>query len=544
MNLNQSESVSRDQELVSSYLQYLPAIMQEDPFISRFLLAFEKILSGVKDLPSDEKIIQGNSNNVPGLEEVISRVETYFDPQETPEQFLPWLAGWVALSLRDDWELKAKRAFIQQIVKLYRQRGTKDGLTEVLKLYLINSGFGDKVQIVDQFDNFPNYFQVQLTLNDRDPEKYWRQSRIAKAIIDQEKPAHTWYSLKILVPTMQLTKPSKEINCPFKLFASTQNQTFTIEVKITPDQNSTSEINRLAKQLIIQLQGNSTPIIIDSPPPSIDNNNQFFTIKYSLNYQQFQDNLDGFYIKLSNRTDKDFNGNLAVKLYFYINEIEHSETILEQLLNLSPVLKICRQNQDLEIIEGNTIFKQENQPQTVAMRITEYEWTQPYKFKTFTSPKIQKLQPKITAIIEKIDIKAIVEITKPNSVTTDLLNKITLRLQDHVSDSHLLTPDTRIENNKIIIKRRLYYPDFMVKIDRLSVIIKNLNEVDIAGKLIVQVSLDINQGLSTHNLLTNFFTINKPDNILQICRQAEGDGKIDAGKIPTILGTTTLNLLN
>ncbi|MFO5473218.1 MAG: phage tail protein, partial [Dolichospermum sp.] len=83
-------------KLVSSYLQYLPAILQEDPFMGRFLLAFEKILSGVKDLPNYEKIIQGNSENVPGLEEIISRVETYFHPQETPEQFLPWLAGWVA----------------------------------------------------------------------------------------------------------------------------------------------------------------------------------------------------------------------------------------------------------------------------------------------------------------------------------------------------------------------------------------------------------------------------------------------------------------
>jgi len=33
-------------KLVSSYLQYLPAILQEDPFMGRFLLAFEKILSG------------------------------------------------------------------------------------------------------------------------------------------------------------------------------------------------------------------------------------------------------------------------------------------------------------------------------------------------------------------------------------------------------------------------------------------------------------------------------------------------------------------
>jgi hypothetical protein len=31
---------------VSSYLEYLPASQQADPFLGRFLLAFERILSG------------------------------------------------------------------------------------------------------------------------------------------------------------------------------------------------------------------------------------------------------------------------------------------------------------------------------------------------------------------------------------------------------------------------------------------------------------------------------------------------------------------
>ncbi|MFK0735066.1 MAG: phage tail protein I [Gloeotrichia echinulata HAB0833] len=110
-------------------------------------------------------------------------IHLYFNPQDTPEEFLPWLAGWVSLSLRDDWAVEVKRQFIQQIVKLYRLRGTKQGLIEILQIYLENSGFGKSVEVFDQFDSFPNYFQVQLTLNDRDPDKYWRQSKIPKAII-------------------------------------------------------------------------------------------------------------------------------------------------------------------------------------------------------------------------------------------------------------------------------------------------------------------------------------------------------------------------
>ena len=177
-----------EKKLSSTYQQYLPAILQEDAFLGRFLLAFEKILSGFEQTPSQEQIITGNSQKVPGLEEVLDRIHLYFNPQETPEEFLPWLAGWVGLSLRDDWGVEVKRAFILAIVKLYRWRGTKQGLSKLLGLYLKNARLGEKVEIFDNFTNFPHYFQVQLTLNDRDPVKYWQQSKIAQAIIDQEKP--------------------------------------------------------------------------------------------------------------------------------------------------------------------------------------------------------------------------------------------------------------------------------------------------------------------------------------------------------------------
>ena len=532
-------------ESVSTYQQYLPAILQEDVFLGQFLLAFEKILSGLNETPSQEQIITATTENPPGLEEIIDKIHLYFNPQQTPEEFLPWLAGWVALSLRDDWQVDVKRAFIQRIVKLYRKRGTKEGLIEILSIYLENAGFGKKVEVFDQFDNFPNYFQVQLTLNDRDPDKYWRQAKIAQAIIDREKPAQTFYSLKILSPTMQLTKRS-QVAYPFKLFEPIANQSFVIEVQITPSQINTSQINQLAQQLVIQLQGNSKEITINSPEKNIDRDNQFFSIKYQLNYQEFAENLEGFNVKLSNRTDKDFVGNLAIKLYFKINEIEHSNTLLEQPLNLSPVLKICRLNSDQEIIEGNTegntIFKLANQPQTSAMRITEYFWTQPYIFQTFAAPKIQELQPDITAIIEKIELEAIVEVTEPNPVTKDVLNKIMVRLKDEVSDFHLFSSVPGIKNNKIKTKRTLYYKEFLQTIDKLSVTIKSLNDIDIAGKVTVRVHLEINQHLRDYKLLEENFNLPKgtaPTIILQICRNKTGTGGIDPGKIATILGTTT-----
>ncbi|MEG4495035.1 phage tail protein [Microcoleus sp. D3_18_C4] len=190
---------------ISSYLEYLPASQQADPFLGRFLLAFERILSGFSSTEPQDPFLKQQ-----GLEEEINRIHTYFypgtkeDSDTAQSEFLPWLAGWVALSLREEWTEEGSRQFIRQIVPLYRRRGTKAGLEKILELYLKSSNLPGKVQIFE-FDNPPHYFQVQLTLAITDTDLYWRQKRIAKAIIDQEKPAHTYYVLKTQVQTMRLT---------------------------------------------------------------------------------------------------------------------------------------------------------------------------------------------------------------------------------------------------------------------------------------------------------------------------------------------------
>jgi phage tail-like protein len=196
-----------DSPPTSDYVQYLPAILQADPFLQRFLLAFEQILTGTPTPAGQCPGIVEKKSSV-GLEAVLDEIQTYFNPQKTPAEFLPWLAGWVALSLRDDWEEATKRTFLQRIVPLYQLRGTRLGLECILSLYLESLGFSDKaikVQIFEAADYPAHFFQVQLTLPKTEQPKYWQQVRIARAIIEQEKPAHTYYALRILTPTMRLT---------------------------------------------------------------------------------------------------------------------------------------------------------------------------------------------------------------------------------------------------------------------------------------------------------------------------------------------------
>jgi phage tail-like protein len=170
----------------STYLEYLPAIFRQHPFAGRFLLAFETVLSGA-------------GPDRPGLEATIGRIADYFDPLTTGQDFLPWLAGWVSLSLRADWDEATKRDFIRQIVPLYRLRGTREGLLQMLKLYT-----REPVEVIDPLERPDFFFEVRITLATADPVLLRAKQRIARAIIDQEKPAHTFYALRVEVPTMQL----------------------------------------------------------------------------------------------------------------------------------------------------------------------------------------------------------------------------------------------------------------------------------------------------------------------------------------------------
>ena len=176
----------------SSYLGYLPAIFQQEPFLGRFLLAFETVLSGA-------------DAEHPGLEAKIGRLADYLDPMTTEAEFLPWLAGWVTLSLRADWDEATRRSFIQQIVPLYRLRGTKAGLERMLELYT-----GQLSEVDDDLEQPAHFFQVRLRLNEADPELLQRKQQIARAIIDQEKPAHTFYALQVAVPTMRLVSIARQ----------------------------------------------------------------------------------------------------------------------------------------------------------------------------------------------------------------------------------------------------------------------------------------------------------------------------------------------
>ena len=306
---------------VSHYVDYLPTILQADPFVGKFLLAFESVMSGLSPRDRGDKFPKG-------LEEYIDNIHIYFNPggqkgsDTAPSEFLPWLAGWVALSLRDEWKEETKRQFISQIVPLYRLRGTKAGLEKMITLYLKSSDLPTNVDVYDEFDNLPQYFQVQLTSPDGDPENYWRMARIAKAIIDQEKPAHTYYALRILVRTMRLTGNIYPI--PLKQPGTI---TATVEQTIKP----ISRVRLSIKANLGQANPNVQKIGSD----------ERLNVSYDVTQQEFDHNKD-WYLIIDNLSDQQLIVNITVN-----DSVLSPPSLWEKKgEKLEPRLMICRNKEE------------------------------------------------------------------------------------------------------------------------------------------------------------------------------------------------------
>jgi phage tail-like protein len=192
--------MTNDKE-VSNYLDYLPAIFRQDAFLGRFLLAFEEILSD--------------------LEKQLDGIHHYYDPEQTPVEFLEWLSGWVALSLRADLNDDQRRDFIAKAVPLYRLRGTKQGLETLIQIYTalppaiheFNRPFQIGVHSTIGVDTVldggaPHFFKVTIRLAKPDPGERKRKQEVVTAIIDMEKPAHTFYVLDVVTPIFQIGEHS------------------------------------------------------------------------------------------------------------------------------------------------------------------------------------------------------------------------------------------------------------------------------------------------------------------------------------------------
>lgn len=187
------------------FVRSLPAIYQEQDLLALFLGPFESILLG-----GEARL----RNEPPGLRETIHSLSDTLDPLKTREEFLPWLASWVALAFRADLPAARMRLLISSASSLYCWRGTRKGLEDLLtivtgggqptivepEILTLTVGIQAVVGSTTRLGrDLPYYFEVFLKLPMPAPAANALSSveALVRDTIELGKPAHTYYNLEL-----------------------------------------------------------------------------------------------------------------------------------------------------------------------------------------------------------------------------------------------------------------------------------------------------------------------------------------------------------
>lgn len=160
---------------LSRYIHDLPVIFHDDGngnFLGRFLLIFESIWEP--------------------LEQRQDNIAMYFNPRTCPPRFLPWLAGWLGLTINPHWPEWRTRELLTTAMDLYRWRGTRQGLVEMLEVCL-----GMPVEVLDTAQPFVVRIRVEV------PADSSVDTEMIEDLIRTHKPAHIGYILELSTPRSQ-----------------------------------------------------------------------------------------------------------------------------------------------------------------------------------------------------------------------------------------------------------------------------------------------------------------------------------------------------
>jgi phage tail-like protein len=168
-------------------------------------------------LPAIFQLTQREGNLLNGLlevmealqapsEDVLQRLDSFFDPRRTTDEFVPYLAYWADLTRLFDETLNPKdqfafarsslasglgrlRELIASAAYLSQWRGTKKGLLLFLQTA---TGFGGfNIQENAGLDGAARLFHISI----RAPKESEQYSNLIKRIVELEKPAYVTYEL-------------------------------------------------------------------------------------------------------------------------------------------------------------------------------------------------------------------------------------------------------------------------------------------------------------------------------------------------------------
>jgi phage tail-like protein len=215
---------SKFKERRKHLLEYLPAIYQEpepsdsQSFLGEFLIPFEKLLLDLDESTNEAEDHHAVFDIRDPLEKKISDLHILFDAERTPEEFLSWLASWAALSFQPELNVRRRRRLLARIIPMYRIRGTRRYLEQILSLCLdVHASVDEAPLPILQIGTHstvgadtrlnggpPHFFTVYISAPKLSADQIEAQCRLAKSLIELAKPAHTCYELEITSAEFQI----------------------------------------------------------------------------------------------------------------------------------------------------------------------------------------------------------------------------------------------------------------------------------------------------------------------------------------------------
>lgn len=171
----------------------LPPMMLDDDFIQRFCDGLDQVLAPV---PA-----------------ALDNFHAYLDPHLAPDDFLDWLAAWVAIDLDANLPLADRRRLVSRAAILYHRRGTAACLAEMIELSTgarptITEGGAVSWSPTPEGKLPGTAGQTMvITLPMKEPSK----AAVARleALIVANKPAHVPHRLEFVAPAKPLAPPKK-----------------------------------------------------------------------------------------------------------------------------------------------------------------------------------------------------------------------------------------------------------------------------------------------------------------------------------------------
>lgn len=165
-------------------IEQLPAVYLEQDFLRRFLSALDDVLAPVLL--------------------TIDNLPAHLDPRSAPEDFLAWLAQWVAVEPHEDSPVERRRETVRGAVARHARRGTAGGLADAVRLET-----GTEPEITESGGTawstashtvLPGRARPWVTVRVGErPGRTIDRVRLEE-LIDAEVPAHVGYTLEIVPP--------------------------------------------------------------------------------------------------------------------------------------------------------------------------------------------------------------------------------------------------------------------------------------------------------------------------------------------------------